>query len=80
LTKIWNVETGLEVVTLKGHKMSVNSVAYSPDGKFIASGSQDKTVKIWSVKTYLLVATLAETKRGHASAVRSVCWSSDGTS
>ncbi|MEE1020396.1 MAG: WD40 repeat domain-containing protein [Bacteroidales bacterium] len=33
--------------TLNGHSSFVNSVAYSPDGKKIVSGSQDKTVKIW---------------------------------
>ena len=33
--------------TLTGHSGSVSSVAYSPDGKHIVSGSSDNTVKIW---------------------------------
>ena len=33
--------------TLTGHSLRVTSVAYSPDGKHIVSGSCDRTVKIW---------------------------------
>ena len=37
--------------TLTGHSNEVNSVAYSPDGKYILSGSDDHTVKIWDAAT-----------------------------
>ena len=37
--------------TLRGHSDTVRSVAYSPDGKHIVSGSVDKTVKIWDSST-----------------------------
>ena len=36
--------------TLYGHSHSVLSVAYSPDGTKIISGSEDKTIKIWGVE------------------------------
>jgi len=39
------------VCTLTGHSNEVWSVSYSPDGKHIASGSQDKTVKIWDAQS-----------------------------
>ena len=47
--KIWEVATGKELRTLTGHSDIVFSVAYSPDGRYLASGSRDKTIKIWQV-------------------------------
>jgi hypothetical protein len=54
----------------------VRSVSFSPDGKHVASGSEDKTVKVWNVSTGECVTTL----KGHSSYVISVSFSPDGTS
>jgi WD40 repeat protein len=60
--------------TLQGHKGSVLSVAYSPDGKRIVSGSQDNTVKVWDANKGQEILSF----KGHTSAVDSVVWSPDG--
>jgi len=72
--KIWNLTTGQEIHTLKGHSAGVYSVAISPDGRTLASGSNDKTIKIWNLTTGQEIHTL----KGHSAGVRSVAISPDG--
>ncbi|AFZ22944.1 WD40 repeat-containing protein [Cylindrospermum stagnale PCC 7417] len=64
----------IEVNTLEGHSSTVNSVVFSPDGKTVASGSYDNTIKLWDVTTGKTLKTLT----GHSSYVRSVVFSPDG--
>ncbi|MDQ3922267.1 MAG: WD40 repeat domain-containing protein, partial [Actinomycetota bacterium] len=59
---------------LKGHSLALASVAYSPDGKHLATGSYDKTAKIWDAATGAEVMTL----RGHNATVEAVRYSPDG--
>ena len=63
-----------EILTLTGHSESVNSVSFSPDGKRIVSGSDDKTVKVSNVESGQEILTL----KGHSDAVRSATFSPDG--
>ncbi|OKL55552.1 Vegetative incompatibility protein HET-E-1 [Talaromyces atroroseus] len=44
--------------TLEGHSSSVCSVAFSPDGQIVASGSYDDTIKLWDAKTRSELQTL----------------------
>ncbi|NEQ17119.1 MAG: ATP-binding protein, partial [Moorea sp. SIO3E2] len=47
--KLWNRETGTEIVTLQGHIDNVDSVSFSSDGQTLASGSSDETIKLWNL-------------------------------
>ena len=60
--------------TLKGHSDIVWSVCWSPDGKYLASGSADEIIVIWDAKSGLAIKTL----HGHSKDVTSISWSRDG--
>ncbi len=74
--KVWALSDGEAPAllhTLRGHTGGVWAVRISPDGMKIASGSNDKTVMIWSVQSGEQLLTC----RGHMYSVRCVAWSSD---
>ena len=64
----------LETTVQRGHSLAVQTVSFSPDGKYIASGSEDKTIKIWEFRTGREIKTLL----GHQSQVNQVLFTSDG--
>jgi len=72
--KLWDVETGKELMTFYGHKQGVNCVAFSPDGKKIASASNDFTVKLWDVMTGRELVP----EMNHINIVNTVAFSPDG--
>jgi tetratricopeptide (TPR) repeat protein len=72
--KVWEVESGLPLRSLRGHTASVNSISFSPDSQCLASGSRDCTIKLWDVYGGQEIRTLD----GHYGEVRAVTFSPDG--
>ncbi|KAL5639387.1 hypothetical protein ACGC1H_006782 [Rhizoctonia solani] len=74
--RLWNPSTGASISDpLMGHTDEVLSVAISPDGVSLISGSRDKTVRVWDMKNRTTLRVL----EGHTRAVWSVVYSRDGT-
>jgi WD40 repeat protein len=70
---VWDAESGKELLTLRGHSGHVNKVAFSPDGKRLATASEDLTAKVWDAESGKELLTL----RGHCP-VNKVAFSPDG--
>jgi WD40 repeat protein len=74
--EVWDAATGRRLYTPKGHdpQYQISSVAWDPNGRWLATGSHDLTARLWNAETGELVRTL----KGHTGAVRGVSFSPDG--
>jgi WD40 repeat protein len=56
--RVGDVSTGHGLATLHGHRDAVTTVAFSPDGRGLASGSRDETINFWDMETEGRIKTL----------------------
>ena len=69
-----HAEEKIEIFAQRGHSGSVEVVAFSPDGRYALSGSQDKTLKLWEVSNGKEIRTFP----GHETPVKSAVFNRDG--
>ena len=70
---LWDVSSGRELGALKGHGKGVTQVTFSRDGRLLASGSSDNTIKVWDVAAQRPLATFT----GHTANIESIDFSPD---
>jgi len=74
LLVVFRLLTGEPVAEVRGHEQPTDAIAFSPDGRFLATGSQDGLAKVWSVADWGELEVL----RGHLLGVHAVAFSPDG--
>lgn len=78
--KVWSLgEPPQAVVQKAAHLYTINDLALSPDGAFLASGSRDKTIRIWHTSDFKLVKALETVRdQGHVNSVNQLLWLPSG--
>lgn len=74
--RVFSLESGELIVTLRGHGSDVEGVAFSPDGARLATCSSDATTSVWKCSDW----SRQDVLRGSVDTVRGVAWAKDGVS
>jgi WD40 repeat protein/uncharacterized caspase-like protein len=73
MLKLYDAQTGREVRAFTGHTGEVQAVAFSPDGRLLASAAADNAIKLWDAQTGRELFTL----KGHTAQINSLAFSPD---
>ena len=74
--KVWDVASGARLYTLSDSTDAINAIALSPDGKRVAAGGVDKTIRVWRLGEK--DGALEHTLIAHEDAILKLAWSPDG--
>src|SRR5262249_1661564 len=72
--KVFDTTTGAELLTFPAHGENVNGMIFSPDGRRLATGSQDRSIVVWDVATGSALLTFREESKN----IRPRAFSPDG--
>ena len=72
--RLWDVRSAAVLRTLHGHTDYIRAIAFSPDGKLLASASNDTTIKVWDTDSGAAIQALKD----HNAYVTAVAFSPDG--
>lgn len=74
---LWEVATGRRLAALYGHTAQINSIAFSPNGRMVATSSWDGTLRVWDASTHHLLTTVSSPALRPDLAVESLAFGSD---
>jgi WD40 repeat protein len=81
-TLLWDTESGLALISLHWHRDSVLALAFSPDGRLLATAGKDRTISIWNIERGLWDAVIGAHERAlyeHEAPLSAIAFSPDGT-
>ncbi|MBE9076801.1 hypothetical protein IQ241_05740 [Romeria aff. gracilis LEGE 07310] len=78
LVKLWDASTGRCLRSLPGHTNTINAIAFHPQGKLLASCSQDATIRLWQLDDPHVETVPCQVLEGHQGRVWSAAFSPDG--
>jgi WD40 repeat protein len=77
--KLWDIDNGDLLHTLKGHTAEVTSLSISPGGNFLATGAIDGISRVWNIDSILTGPNLEFVLKGHKGPVNDITFSPDGS-